>query len=76
MFAVKDVSPEHASQRGAESCGESAVVHSNRHRVDGSPECALRDVCVVVLIDGEPSLDYAAEEDCCSYVCAGELKGC
>lgn len=73
MFAIENISPQHPRQRSAESGGKGTVIDSDGHGVDGGPKCALGDDGSFFLVDGDPGLDYAAEEDCGADVRAGEL---
>lgn len=63
MLAPENISPKHPSKRSTESGGESTIVDANCHRVDRCPECPLCDGSAVVLVDSDPSLHNAAEEN-------------
>jgi hypothetical protein len=75
MFPRQDISPQDSGEGGREGGAEGTVVETQCHAVDGGPEGAIGDGRAIEDVYRLPSLDYAREEDCSSYVCACELGG-
>lgn len=70
----KNVSPEKTSQRCAERRAERTVVDSQRHAVDGCPECSFGDDEPIISADRFPLLYNSAKKDGGPDICACELS--
>jgi len=73
MLPSQDIPPQQTRERRAESSREGAVIYTESHAVDGTPEGAVRDGQAVAVVNCLPGLDDAGEQDCGSDVCACEV---